>query len=101
MTFGLIEIASKIIKFEQVGPNICHFIDLGLAIGGHHVNMQIKDCHWVKFGTPGGNDDSSLYWTQINQNINFCMNFQVIAIFCLTRVIFSHLKLWVAVNLTF
>ena len=27
--------------------------------------------------TPGGNDDSSLCWTQINQNINFCMNFQV------------------------
>ena len=36
------EIDSKIIKFEQIGPDICHFIDLGLAIGGHLRNMQIK-----------------------------------------------------------
>ena len=42
MAFGLIEIDSKIIKFEQIGPDICHFIDLGLAIGGHLRNMQIK-----------------------------------------------------------
>ena len=42
MTFGLIEIDSKINKFEQVGPHLCHFIDLGLAIGGHLGNMQIK-----------------------------------------------------------
>ena len=39
---GLIEIDSKIIKFEQVDPNICHFIDLILAIGGHLGNMQLK-----------------------------------------------------------
>ena len=39
-------------------------------------------CHWMKFSTPGWNDDSSLYWTQINQNINFCKNFQVISAFC-------------------
>ena len=51
----------KVIKFEQVGPDICHFIDLSLAIGGHLGNMQIKNCHLVKFSTPGGNDDSSLY----------------------------------------
>ena len=25
MTFGLKKIDSKIIKFEQVGPDICHF----------------------------------------------------------------------------
>ena len=61
MAFGLIEIDSKIIKFEQVGPDICHLIDISLAIGGHLGNMQIKKCHWVKFSTPGGNDDSSLY----------------------------------------
>ena len=42
MAFGLIEIDLKIIKFEQVGPEMCHFIDLSLAIGGHHGNMQIK-----------------------------------------------------------
>ena len=42
MAFGSIEIDSKIIKFEQVGPDIWHFIDLGLAIGGHLGNMQIK-----------------------------------------------------------
>ena len=42
MAFGLIEIDSKIIKFEQVGPDIYHFIDLSLAIGGHLGNMQIK-----------------------------------------------------------
>ena len=41
MALGLIEIDSKIIKFEQVGPDICHFIDLGLSIGGHLGNMQI------------------------------------------------------------
>ena len=51
--FDRIEIDSKIIKFEQVGPDICHFIDLGIAIGGHFGNMQIKNCHWVKFSTPG------------------------------------------------
>ena len=38
--FGLLEIDSKIIKFEQVGPDICYFIDLSLAIGGHLGNMQ-------------------------------------------------------------
>ena len=37
-----LEIDSKIIKFEEVGPDICHFIDLSLAIGGHLGNMQIK-----------------------------------------------------------
>ena len=42
MAFGLMEIASKIIKFEQVGPDICPFIDLSLAIGGHLGNVQIK-----------------------------------------------------------
>ena len=41
MAFGLIEIDSKIIKFEQIGPDICHFIDLSLAICGHLGNMQI------------------------------------------------------------
>ena len=41
MEFGLIEIDSKIIKFEQVGPDICHFIDLNLAISGHLGNMKI------------------------------------------------------------
>ena len=40
MAFGLIEIDFKIIKLEQVGPDICHFIDLGLAIGSHLGNMQ-------------------------------------------------------------
>ena len=59
--FGLIEIDSKIIKFEQVCPDICHFENLSLAIGGHLGNMQIKNCHWVKFSTPGENDDSNLY----------------------------------------
>ena len=42
MIFGLMEIDSKIIEFEQVGPDIYHFIDLSLAIGGHLGNMQIK-----------------------------------------------------------
>ena len=42
MAFGLIEIDSKIIKFEKVGPDIWHFIDLILAIRGHLGNMQIK-----------------------------------------------------------
>ena len=42
MAFGLIEIDTNIIKFEQVGPDICHFIDLSLTIGGHLGNMQIK-----------------------------------------------------------
>ena len=44
MVFGLIEIYSKIIKFEQVGSDtsLCHSIDLSLAIGGHLGNMQIK-----------------------------------------------------------
>ena len=36
---SLIEIDSK---FEQVGPDICHFIDLSLTIGGHLGNMQIQ-----------------------------------------------------------
>ena len=35
MSFGLIEIDRKIITFEQVVPDICQFIDLSLAIGGH------------------------------------------------------------------
>ena len=74
-------IDSKIIKFKQVGPDI----DLSLAFGDHLRNMQIKkNCHRVKFSTPGGNYDSDLYWTQINQNINFCVIFQVISGFCLT-----------------
>ena len=42
MAFGLIEIDYKIIKFEQLGPDICHFIDLSQAIGCHLGNMQIK-----------------------------------------------------------
>ena len=42
MAISLIEIDSKIIKFEQVGPDICHFIYWILAIGGHLGNMQIK-----------------------------------------------------------
>ena len=33
MAFGLLEIASTIIKFDQVGPDICHFINESLAIG--------------------------------------------------------------------
>ena len=62
MAFGLIEIDSQIIKFEQVGPDICYFIDLSLWIGSHLANMQIKkSCHLVKFSTPDGNDDTSLY----------------------------------------
>ena len=59
--FQIEEIDSKIIKFEKVGPDLCHFMDLSLAIGGHLGNMQIKNCHWVKFSTPGGNDDPNLY----------------------------------------
>ena len=42
MAFGLLEIDSMIIKFDQVGPDICHFGDLGLAIGGHLGKMQMK-----------------------------------------------------------
>ena len=42
MKFGLIEIDAKVIKFEQVGPDICHYLDLSLAIGGHLGNMRIK-----------------------------------------------------------
>ena len=42
MAFGLLEIDCKIIRFEQVGPEICHFIDLSLAIGGHLGDKQIK-----------------------------------------------------------
>ena len=61
MAFGVIEIASKIIKFEQVGPDISHFIDLSLAIGGHLGNMQNNKLPSVKCIIPGGNDDSSLY----------------------------------------
>ena len=40
MAFGLIEIDSRIIKFEQVSRDICHFIDLSLTIGGHLRNME-------------------------------------------------------------
>ena len=43
IVFGLIEIDSKIIKFQQ----------------------------FIKFTTLDGNDDYSLYWTQINLNLNF------------------------------
>ena len=50
MAFGLIEIDSQIIKFEQVGPDICYF-----------GNMQTKNCYWVKFSTPSGNDDTNLF----------------------------------------
>ena len=50
MASGLIGIDSKIIKFEQVGPDICHFIDLSLAIGGRLGNMQMK-----KIATAGWN----------------------------------------------
>ena len=42
MVSGLIEIDSKIIKFQQVGLDICHLMDLSLAIGGHLGNIQIK-----------------------------------------------------------
>ena len=42
MAFGWIEIDPNIIKFEQVGPYICHCIDLNLAIGGHFENMQMQ-----------------------------------------------------------
>ena len=42
MSFGLIEIDRKIILFEQVVPDICQFIDLSIATGGHLGNMQIK-----------------------------------------------------------
>ena len=42
MAFGLIEIDSQIIKFEQVGPDICYFIDLSLWIGAHLGNIQAK-----------------------------------------------------------
>ena len=42
MAFGLIETDSENIKSEQVGPDICHFIDLRLAIGDHLGNMSIK-----------------------------------------------------------
>ena len=42
MSFGLIEIDRKIITVEQVVPDICQFIDLSVAIGGHLENMQIK-----------------------------------------------------------
>ena len=38
------------------------FLYFSLAIGGHLGNMQIKKLPLgVKFSTPGGNDDSSLY----------------------------------------
>ena len=40
-TYG-IRFDRNIIKFEQIGPDLCHFIDLSLAIGGHLGNMQIK-----------------------------------------------------------
>ena len=42
MVFGLIEIDSKIIKFEQIGPDNCHFIDLSLAIGGQICQYKIS-----------------------------------------------------------
>ena len=71
MAFGLMEIDSININMRRDMP----FLNLCLAIGGHLGNMQIKNCHWVKFSTPGGNDDSNLCLTQINQN--FCINFQV------------------------
>ena len=63
MAFGFIKIDSKITIFKQVGPDIYNmsFIDLSQAIGGHVGNMQVKNCHRVKFSTPGGNDDSALY----------------------------------------
>ena len=41
MYFCLIEIDRKIITFEQVVPDICQFIDLSLAIGGHLANKKI------------------------------------------------------------
>ena len=81
MAFCLIEIDSKIIKFEQVGPDICHFTDLSLAFDGHLGNMQIKNCHWVKFSIPGGNDYSTPTEHKINQDIN--------SVFCLTIIIES------------
>ena len=42
MAFDLIEIDHNIITFEQVDPDICHFIDLSIVIGGHLGNMQKK-----------------------------------------------------------
>ena len=48
---------------HQLVPNICQFIDLSQAIGGHLGNMQIKK---LPLGSSQGeNDDSSLYWTQL------------------------------------
>ena len=42
LVFGY-KLTPKIIKFGQsIGPDICHFIDLSLAIGGNLGNMQIK-----------------------------------------------------------
>ena len=61
MVFRLIEINPKIIKFEQVGPDICPFMDLNLAIGGHLVNLLITNLYCVKCTTQGENDDSRLY----------------------------------------
>ena len=42
MVFRLMEIKSIIIKFEQICAEICHFLYLSFAIGGHLCNMQIK-----------------------------------------------------------
>ena len=42
MAFGLMVIDSMIIKFVQICSEICHFLDLSLAIGGHLGNMKIK-----------------------------------------------------------
>ena len=57
------------------------FLDMSLAIGAILEICKLKNCHLVKFSIAGGNDDSSLCWTQINQNINFCMNFKVKVIY--------------------
>ena len=41
MAFGLMEIDSIIIKFEQICADM-PFLENGLSIGGHLGNMQIK-----------------------------------------------------------
>ena len=60
MTFGLIEIDSKIIKFEQVGPDIS-FSRFEPSDWQPSWKYEKLNCHWVKFITPGGNVDSSIY----------------------------------------